>query len=86
MSERTPAHVADKATIADAIDLRELALLGVMQAHDGPAALLRSPRGRIERVQTGGRAFGYTILAIGEAQIQLADRSGTTYALPLAGT
>lgn len=86
MPEPTPAQVAAKATIADAINLRELTLLGVMQAHDGPAALLRSPRGQIARVQTGAQAFGYTIAAIGDSQVQLTDRRGTTYALTLPGS
>ncbi|MFG5380131.1 hypothetical protein [Yoonia sp. R2-816] len=83
MTETTPAHVAAKATIADAIDLSQLTLLGVMQAHDGPAALLRSPRGRIERVQMGARAFGYTVAAVGDRQVQLTDRRGTVYSLTL---
>ncbi len=86
MSEQTPANVAAKATIADAIALRELTLLGVMQAHDGPAALLRSARGRVARVQTGQQVFGYTIAAIGDAQVQLTDRRGTAHALTLAGS
>lgn len=86
MSEQTPAQVAASATIVDGINLRELTLLGVLQAHDGPAALLRSPRGQIARVQTGAQAFGYTIAAIGDTQVQLTDRHGTLYALTLPGT
>ncbi|WP_341366173.1 pilus assembly protein PilZ [Yoonia sp. BS5-3] len=86
MSEQTPPQVAEKATIADAIDLRQLTLLGVMHAFDGPAALLRSGRGQIARVQTGGQAFGYRVAAIGDDQVQLIGRQGQLYALGLAGT
>ena len=86
MTETTPAHVAAKATIADALDLSTLSLLGIMQAHDGPAALLRSPRGRVERVQIGARAFGYTVAAVGDRQVQLTDHTGKVYSLTLAST
>ena len=86
MTEATPAHVAAHATISDAIDLSELTLLGVMRAPDGPAALLRSPRGEIVRAQMGASAFGYTVAAVGDSLVQLTDRGGTVYSLTLTGS
>ncbi|MFQ1701317.1 hypothetical protein ACJ5NV_12060 [Loktanella agnita] len=86
MTDQTSAEVAAAATIADAIDLREFVLLGIIQAQSGAAALLRSPQGDIARVHTGTQVFGYTIAAIGDTQVQLTDRRGTLYALALPGT
>jgi hypothetical protein len=86
MTETTPAYVAEIATIPDAIDLRNLTVIGLMQAHDGPAALLRSARGRIARVQPGSEIFGVKVTAIGDAQVLLTDRSGQTHAAVVAGS
>ncbi|EBA11599.1 hypothetical protein RCCS2_16761 [Roseobacter sp. CCS2] len=54
-----------------------------MDAHDGMAALLRSSRGQIARVQVGDTAFGMQITAIGDEQILLTNRWGRTEALEL---
>ncbi len=85
MPEPDPALAAAKATMPDALDLRSLALIGVMDAYDGPAALLRSARGGIARVTVGQEAFGAQITAIGEAQVIVTDRWGRTLALELPG-
>ncbi len=81
MTTDTPAEVAETATLRDAIDLRSITLIGLMGGQNGYAALLRSPRGRILKVTAGERAFGYTVTAIGETELLLANRSGATYRL-----
>jgi len=71
------------ATVADALALNALAVIGVMDAHDGASALLRSSRGQIARVHVGDEAFGVRITAIGADQILLTDRWGRTQTLAL---
>ncbi|WP_342076055.1 hypothetical protein [Yoonia sp. SS1-5] len=78
MSEQTPAHVADKATIAQAINLRSLSVIGLMKAHDGLAALLRSGSGQIARVGEGDTIFGVKVVAIAETYVTITDRWGAT--------
>jgi hypothetical protein len=72
-----------KATLPDTLELRALSVIGLMDAHDGTAALLRSSRGQIARVQVGDSAFGVQVTAIGDAQILLTDRWGQTQSLAL---
>ena len=72
-----------KATVPDALELRALAVIGLIEAHDGPAALLRSSRGQIARVQVGESAFGVEVTAIGNAQVVLTDVWGRTQSLTL---
>ena len=86
MSEQTPALAAANATRPDALTLNDLTVIGLMQAHDGPAALLRSPRGRIARVQVGARVFGVTVTGIGVDQVILTTRGGQTIAVSVAGS
>ena len=71
------------ATLPDALELRSLTVIGLMDAHDGTAALLRSSRGQIARVHVGDTAFGVQITAISDAQIMLTDRWGRTQSLAL---
>ena len=85
MSEDTQgaARVGANATMPDALPLNNLAVIGLMEAHDGVAALLRSSRGQIARVQVGDTAFGVQITAIGAAQVLLTDRWGRSHSLAL---
>lgn len=83
MSDQIAPLAGEKATVPDALDLRALTLIGVMEAHDGAAALLRSSRGRIARVGVGEEAFGVQITAISTEQVILTDRWGRTQALQL---
>jgi len=71
------------ATTPDALVEHRLSVIGLMQAHDGTAALLRSSRGQIARVKAGDTAFGAQIIAISDAQIVLTDRWGRTQSLAL---
>ncbi|PUB13254.1 hypothetical protein [Yoonia sediminilitoris] len=82
--EQTPALVAEKATIPNAVDPRNLIVIGLMQAQDGPAALLRSGRGQVARVTQGSEVFGITITAIGSDVVVMTDARGTTYQLTVA--
>lgn len=86
MSDTTPALAAANATRPDVLALRSLTVIGVMRAHDGQAALLRSARGRIARVQTGAQVFGVTVTAIGDDHVILADRSGQTQTVGVPGS
>ena len=80
---QSAARVGANATMPDALPLNDLVVIGVMRAHDGTAALLRSSRGQIARVRVGDTAFGVQITAIGEAQVLLIDRWGRTQSLAL---
>lgn len=85
MSNETPSSVLAeaKATLPDALELNTLSVIGLMEAHDGVAALLRSSRGQIARVSVGDEVFGVQVTAIGDAQILLTDRWGRTQSLAL---
>ncbi|PJI91484.1 hypothetical protein BC777_0312 [Yoonia maricola] len=79
----TSAVAGTAATMPDALALNQLAVIGVMDAYDGTAALLRSARGQIARVTVGDRAFGVRVTAIGDTQVLLTDRWGQTKSLQL---
>ncbi len=83
MAETDNSLAATAATLDGVLDLRALQLLGVMEAHDGLAALLRSPRGQIARLQVGDEAFGIRITAIGADRITVTDSRGQSGALVL---
>jgi len=83
MPEAGNQNAAEAATIHDAIDLRALQVLGIMTAHDGPVALLRSSRGQIARIGLGGQAFGVEVIAIGQNSVTVKDRWGKSGALSL---
>ena len=77
------ALAAVHATTPDALAEHTLSVIGMMEAHDGTAALLRSSRGQIARVQVGDTAFGAQIIAISDLQVVLTDRWGRTQSLAL---
>ena len=85
MSETTPdpALAAEKATTPDALALNTLSVIGLIDAHDGATALLRSARGEGARVHVGDDVFGVQITAIGDDQVLLTNRWGQTKALQL---
>lgn len=86
MSETTPALAADHATLAGILPLNGLTLIGIFNAHDGPAALLRSSQGQIARATPGAQVLGVTITAIGDTTVMLVDGAGTSYALAVPGS
>ena len=77
------ALVAEKATMPDALALDALSVIGLIAAHDGATALLRSSRGDVARVHVGDEAFGVHVTAIGEDLVLLTDRCGRTQSLQL---
>lgn len=85
MSDEQPnaGHAGVTATMPNALDLSGLTVIGVMDAHDGVSALLRSSRGQIARVHVGDEAFGVRVNAIGDDQVLLTDRWGRTQSLAL---
>ena len=83
MSDTDTALAEQNATRLGVLDLHALQLLGVMQAHDGPAALLRSAEGGIARLQIGEEAFGVRVTAIGETEVILTNRWGQPESLAL---
>ena len=86
MSEPTPALAADNATRPDAIELGDLAVIGIINGQSGAAALLRSSRGDIARVAPGDEVFGVTVTAIGGNQVLLTNWLGRTEAKTVAGS
>lgn len=64
------ASVARQATVSNAINLRELNLIGVYGAAADRRALVRLPSGRYRKVQVGDRLDGGQVVAIGDAQLQ----------------
>lgn len=85
MSDPTPALVASKATLSDAIDLNAMTVIGVIHTSAEPAAILRSAQGDIARVEVGAAVFGVFITAIGDSQVLVTDQSGQTKSLVVAG-
>ena len=82
MSETSSSPIVGaNATVPEALELNTLAVIGVMQASGGAAALLRSRRGQIARVAVGDEAFGVRINAISDDQVMLTDRWGRTQSL-----
>ncbi len=83
MAETTAPLAGQHATRDDVLDLRSLQVLGIIQAHDGTTALLRSSRGQVARVHVGDAAFGMQVTAIGTDRVMLTNRWGQTEALLL---
>lgn len=69
------ASVARQATLTNAINLRQVNLIGIFGKPSNRQALIRMPSGRTRQVSTGDRLDGGTVLAIGENQLQYQKRS-----------
>ncbi len=52
---KTPASVAQKATVKGALRLNEIAVIGIFGPEQAPEALIRMPGGKITRVKRGAR-------------------------------
>jgi hypothetical protein len=74
--------VAKKATVARAIDLEEMSLIGVFGTERARYALVRQPNGRIARVKVGDRLDGGRVVAIGDTELRY-QKSGNTLTLRL---
>lgn len=86
MSETTIDHVAEHATLAAILPMNGLTIIGIFNTHDGPAALLRSSHGQIERVTPGAEALGVSIVAIGPDIVKLRDHAGALHTLAVPGS
>ena len=83
MTNPTTALAEAKATVPEALDLSALTVIGLIDGHNGAAALLRSERGQIARAMAGDSVFGMTVTAIGDDRVLLTDRWGRTQTLGL---
>jgi hypothetical protein len=71
------ARVARVATLTDAIDLGDLALVGIFGKSSSRYAMLRTSQGKITKVQTGQKVSGWTVSAIAEDGVRIQKRSKT---------
>ncbi len=83
MPDKTPATL-DVATVPDALDLSQLALIGLMLNPDGNAALIRLPGGQVHKIAPGTRIGNATVKAIDATGMTLA-RNGAVRHLSMAG-
>ncbi len=81
---KTPANVAELATLSNGLDLKGPALLGVFGPTDTLSALVRMPGGRTKRVQTGDKLGFGTVLGIDLDSVML-SQFGQTQRLLLPG-
>ncbi|MBL3552497.1 hypothetical protein [Rhodovulum sulfidophilum] len=80
----TAASVARQATLPDAINLRDLNLIGVYGTSADRRALLRLPSGRFVKVKVGDKIDGGQVAAIGDTQLRYVKR-GRNIVLDLPG-
>ena len=66
----TPATVAKQATIKNAINLRQVNLIGVYGTPSNRRALVRLSSGRYRKVQVGDRIDGGQVVAIGDSELR----------------
>jgi type IV pilus biogenesis protein PilP len=67
----TSASVQQAATSRDAINLRDINLIGVSGSDGRRTAIVRMPNGKIVSVKTGDKFSGYQVAAIGRNAIRL---------------
>lgn len=78
----TTRTVAKKATIANALDLGDINLIGVFGSSANRRALVRMPTGRLVKVQVGDRLDGGRVAAIGDNELSYVKK-GRTYVLKM---
>jgi hypothetical protein len=78
----TTRTVAKKATIANALDLGDINLIGVFGSSSNRRALVRMPTGRLVKVQVGDRLDGGRVAAIGDNELSYVKK-GRTYVLKM---
>jgi hypothetical protein len=66
----TTASVARQATVENAINLRQVNLIGVYGTSANRRALVRLPTGRYRKVQVGDRIDGGQVVAIGDSELR----------------
>ncbi|WP_108854930.1 hypothetical protein [Albidovulum aquaemixtae] len=73
----TTATVARQATIKNAINLRDVSLIGVFGSSANRRALVRLPSGRMIKVKVGDRLDGGQVAAIGDSELSYVKRGRT---------
>ncbi|KIN76694.1 pilus assembly protein PilZ [Sulfitobacter mediterraneus] len=73
---QTPPQVAKLAT--EQVRLERTALIGIFGSNAAPGALIRTNRGKFERVAVGDKVAGGIVAAISEDSLVLAKRGKTT--------
>ena len=76
------ASVARRATVENALSMRQLTLMGVFGAEGARRALIRLPSGRFEKVKVGDRIDGGQVAAIGDGRL-IYVRGGRNYAIDM---
>ena len=76
------ASVARRATVENALAMRQMTLMGVFGAEGARRALVRLPSGRFEKVKVGDRIEGGQVAAIDDGRL-IYVRGGRNYALDL---
>jgi type IV pilus biogenesis protein PilP len=76
------ANVARQATISNAINLRQINLIGVYGTASDRRALIRLANGRFVKVQVGDRVDGGQVAAIGEREVRYV-KGGQNHVLSL---
>lgn len=78
----TSASVAQRATVRNAINLRQVNLIGVYGTPSNRRALVRLSNGRYRKVQVGDQIDGGRVLAIGDTELRY-SKSGRNVVLRL---
>ena len=78
----TKANVAKQATIANAIDLGDLSLIGIVGSSSRPRALVRTQKGKILTVTVGDKLDGGKVSGIGDGQLTYV-KGGKTHVLKM---
>ncbi|WP_269142424.1 pilus assembly protein PilP [Sulfitobacter mediterraneus] len=73
---QTPPQVAKLAT--EQVRLDSIAVIGIFGSNAAPGALIRTHRGKIERVAVGDKVAGGVVAAISENAVILNKRGKTT--------
>ena len=76
MSEQTNAFTAETATMADALPMQSLTLIGTFGKDGAAGALVRLPGGRIRRVSAGDRLAGHDVQGIEPGHVTLESGRG----------
>jgi len=80
----TSASVARQATVKNAINLRNVNLIGVYGTSSQRRALVRLPSGRYDKVKVGDRLDGGRVRAIGSNSL-IYNKNGRDYKIEVAG-
>lgn len=81
MADPTQADI--HATLTDALNIDALAVIGVIDAQNERAVLLRSARGNVARASVGTKVLGVEVIAIDDTQVVISDWLGRGKALQL---